>query len=348
MKPLESLKCINKNLIKKLSNYNIKSVEDLLANANTPEKRIGLGEQTGIDPRELYFLVKVADLTQIPDITEQFASMLITVGVRDIQDFIGTQPEIILDRIAKKYPELLLMPSPEDLRAWQDKSKSIKSIVVPDVVDVYPSSGTKALAPESAKVDGGVETREEFFTGMCDLMVELGKGVASAQRELDANSMETQQLINDTPALREYGLMAQWYTMPETSFNLKMDYAVVSEKQESGQTIRKFLLSPANARYQNYFKVTQESQSQLNFRIVPIPPPSRATEVIYAPDLQAKTLSEAKAILAKAGLVLGRVEIVGPPPASDDDSIVASQVPQSGEEARFNDKVYVQVKKKAD
>lgn len=345
MKSLKSLKGIDKSLIEKLGKNEVESVEDLLAKADTPEKRRTLGSILGIDQREFSFLVEIAELTKIPDLTELQAAILISVGIRCIQEFIDLDPEALIKSIHSKYPDLLLLPSVEDVRIWQKKARAIGNIVIPDAGGSAQSSAVSS--PETTKPAGAGEIQEEFYTGMCDLMAELGKGVASAQRELDFNSMETQQTINDTPALREYGLMAQWYTIPETAFSLKMDYAVVTEKQESGQGRTKFLLSPINARYQNYFKVSQASQSQLNFKIVPIPPPSRVTEAVYTPDLLGKSISETKTLLAKVGLNLGRVEITGPTPSSDEESIVESQVPPAGEEARFNDKVYVRVKKKA-
>lgn len=196
--------------------------------------------------------------------------------------------------------------------------------------------------------DEYIETPDEFFADLSDIIINLGEGIAQAQHRLDLNSIETQKKINDDEELRNAGLMATWYTIPEVTFNLKMDYAVVEENTSTGslKSSKRILVSPMNAQYQNYFKVNQSMQSELNVKFVPVPPPSKYTMTINVPDLKGKTLEEAKELIKKADLVLGTVSEVEGSPSGDKATEVKDQSPEAGSEARFGDKVNLLVMKK--
>ena len=111
------------------------------------------------------------------------------------------------------------------------------------------------------------------------VLVQIGQGVASAQRALDLNSVATQMLLTSDPVLSELGLTATWYHMPEVEAELKLAFSLRREdKVVNNQLVaRKFRMyaAPYNAAYQNSFGSQVSGTSQIKFKIVSIPAPNR-------------------------------------------------------------------------
>ncbi len=107
----------------------------------------------------------------------------------------------------------------------------------------------------------------------------IGQGVAEAQQALDLNSMAMQTMIENEPALKEKGLEATWYHMPETEVNLKLalNFKRVDTLKNKKLVVRKHRMfgSPMNAAYKNTFNGDFSGSSQITFKIVSIPPPGR-------------------------------------------------------------------------
>lgn len=112
-----------------------------------------------------------------------------------------------------------------------------------------------------------------------EILTRIGQGVANAQRALDLNSIATQTLLASDPVLREFGLEATWYHMPEVTLELKMTLTLRREDQVRNNRVvlRKVRMyaSPFNASYQNSFNADIAGTSQIRARIVSIPPPRR-------------------------------------------------------------------------
>ena len=114
---------------------------------------------------------------------------------------------------------------------------------------------------------------------LAEVLSQVGKGVADAQRAMDMNSIATQVMLENDPVLRELALEAPWYHMPEVNLELKMNLSMQSEKsiKNNKVVLRKMRMyaAPQNASYQNSFKADAEGASQIRARIVSIPPPVR-------------------------------------------------------------------------
>ena len=105
----------------------------------------------------------------------------------------------------------------------------------------------------------------------------IGQGLADAQRAMDLNSIATQTRIENEPTLKEHGLEATWYHMPETEVELKLALNFRREdKIKNNRFIsRKFRMygAPLNATYHNAFKSDISGSSRVKFKVVSIPPP---------------------------------------------------------------------------
>ncbi len=105
------------------------------------------------------------------------------------------------------------------------------------------------------------------------VLFHLGRGIAQAQMELDRNSIATQILINNNPELRDMGLEATWYQIPEVLLELKLSVHIVEEVKNSIKRKRIFI-APLNATYKNTLNYEVKGSSSIKLKIVPVPPPA--------------------------------------------------------------------------
>ena len=192
----------------------------------------------------------------------------------------------------------------------------------------------------------GPKTKEGgFFFGLSEMMIEIGRGVAKAQHELDMSSIEIQKYIDAHEDLRNYGLSATWYAMPDTSFQMKVDYTVVLEDTEEGtrstssSVPARLRIAPLNAKYQNYFKRSTSMESELNLKIVPVPPPTRFTESVFVPDLIGLTLADARQLISDARLLVGELISINESTSNGQKTQVVSQSKEPGTETVANDAI---------
>ena len=187
-----------------------------------------------------------------------------------------------------------------------------------------------------------------FYFGLAEMIAEIGRGVAKAQHELDKSSIAIQNYIDSQETLSNYGLSATWYVLPETSFQMKVDYAVVKEESEEGEKpgadntsqnlINSLRVAPVNAKYQNYFKSSANVESELNFKIVPVPPPVRFTEHITVPDLIGLSVDEAQERIKASRLRVGVLKLIEDvEPDNDKDTQVIAQSKEAGTGVLVND-----------
>ncbi len=343
-KDIISILGIGKKTAEKLKEQNIFTVSDFVKAAETPEGRVALQNTTDIQLSYLNYWVKQADLMRIEGIDEYDAEFLVKLGIRNVEDLskvnISTLKKLIDNYSSENPRKKKTKRTMEIILKWKQKASELGTAIVNDLDELPPE-----LIIDQ---EDYIETPDEFFEDLSDIIINLGTGISEAQHKLDLSAIETQKMINNDEELRNSGLTATWYAIPEVTFNLKMDYAVVREDGTNTSTTpsRRILVSPMNAQYQNYFKVNQSMQSDLNIKFVPVPPPSKYTMTLFVPDLKGRTLEEAKDIINKSGLTLGSVSEVAGTPSGDKMTEVEDQVPEAGSEARFGNKINLSVMKK--
>lgn len=64
-----------------------------------------------------------------------------------------------------------------------------------------------------------------------DLLINTARGVVTAQRRLDEASMATELRIQEEELDKQFGLKANWYTIPELDFDLKLAFEIDSRGQ---------------------------------------------------------------------------------------------------------------------
>ena len=114
---------------------------------------------------------------------------------------------------------------------------------------------------------------------LAEVLSRIGQGIADAQRAMDLNSIATQTLLANDPVLKDYGIEATWYHMPEVNVELKMSLTMRTEDtvKNNKVVLRKVRMhaAPFNASYQNMFRADVAGTSQIRARIVSIPPTRR-------------------------------------------------------------------------
>jgi len=375
-KDLLPIRGISVAIVGRLAEQGIFTVEDLRQNTRNPTDRKLLAKKTGVNLKSLYIWAKQADLMRVNDIDAVAADLLVKSGVRNAADLAAANAQNLKqlvdisfnnDNIAYKKTISLA-----NIEAWKKEAAGLKDEMENDPEDapfgllfvkndsVSPAVkqelrdilrkdlilAEKAQAKELNKtinfaslaqpktVEGG------FFFGLSELIAEIGRGVATAQHELDKSSLAIQNYIDADEILSNYGLTATWYVLPETSFQIKADYAVVKEETEDG-TVRSLSnslrVAPVNAKYKNYFKSTSNIESELNFKIVPVPPPVRVTEPVLVPDLLDLSVEEAQELIKSSRLCVGLLELAKGEPDNGKDSQVVAQSKDAGTEAKVND-----------
>lgn len=172
-----------------------------------------------------------------------------------------------------------------------------------------------------------------------DLIASVGRGVADAQREMDAGSISALQEVYARGdglflELQRIGYRPTWYHIPEAEGDLQIALTV-SGQETSGSTPGgstpaatasriKLYAAPVDAGYASRFGFSVQASSRVKFRIVPVPASSGAEALQVVPALVGLTMGEARARL-------GLLNISGTfPEAGTDDTAVTSQDPAAG------------------
>lgn len=108
------------------------------------------------------------------------------------------------------------------------------------------------------------------------ILFHVGKGIATAQMELDKNSLATQTLLDNDELLSQLGIQATWYHFPETTLELRMSLSMQwEEEKKEGKPVawkRVLYAAPLNATYKNLFDYEVAGTSMVKTRIVSVPP----------------------------------------------------------------------------
>jgi hypothetical protein len=148
-----------------------------------------------------------------------------------------------------------------------------------------------------------------------DLIASVGRGVADAQRDMDAASIATLQAIYEDDRglfqeLQRIGYRPNWYHIPEVEGELQIALTVSAQETRNaapGAPTRaaavKLYATPIDAGYTSRFGFTLQATSKIKFRIVPVPPSNAAEAMQVMPVIVGLTLAEARARLSLLTIV---------------------------------------------
>lgn len=139
------------------------------------------------------------------------------------------------------------------------------------------------------------------------LISAVGRGVAEAQRELDAGTIEQIRELyasNEDLAveLQRIGYRPTWYHIPEAEAEIAVALSITSEERSEGRPRLKMYGAPLDASYTNRFAYSLTAQSRLKFRVVPVPPSPQAEALVVVPAVVGKTVADARALLSAIGV----------------------------------------------
>jgi len=137
---------------------------------------------------------------------------------------------------------------------------------------------------------------EVFSAPIESVIIALGTGIAEAQKQLDANSIATQEALDTDPILSRYGLQATWYQFPRVDLQLKIALSVTQDSAPptmragavalpmaiSASPLR-LQLQPVSASYQTQFDYDAQASSTITLSIVPVTPPRPNDPVTIQP-----------------------------------------------------------------
>jgi hypothetical protein len=207
------------------------------------------------------------------------------------------------------------------------------------------------------------------------VIAQVGQGVADAQEALDEGSLARVLEIysegddEKLALLREIGYRPTFYTLPETTGEVRVALRLGSGAQGAGgaravkpsapatATLRavparvgltalpaRMYAAPVDAGYANAYGYQADIAAKLTFRIVPVPPPDGADELRMVPGLAGRSAPDAGAALEALGLVAvfvdGAGQEVATPAAPD---AVMAQSPAADAILRLEDEVVLTV-----
>jgi hypothetical protein len=141
-----------------------------------------------------------------------------------------------------------------------------------------------------------------------ELIASVGRGVAEAQREMDAASISVLQEIYSRGdglfvELQRIGYRPTWYHIPEAEGDLQITLTATSEQTSGsaaatpGSSRIKLYAAPVDAAYASRFGFNVQASSRVKFRIVPVPPSTAADSLQVVPLLVGMTVEAARARL---------------------------------------------------
>lgn len=356
-KDLLSIKGIGKALFERLQKAGINNLQQFQAKTKLPRDRAALAKAIRYDEKKVYVWSKHADLMRIKGIDSVAAEMLVSTGIRNVADLANADIKLLQNILATHFEnkeEYINLrnkkkPSADNLHLWKMEAAQLKNDFVNDVDDearVFIQQNAarlnkKLFRPFSSRQEQKTKKTEgAFFCDLSEMMIEIGRGIAEAQHELDKSSIAVQEYIESNEILRNYGLSATWYVMPETTFQMKVNYAVVQEETEEGErkglVSKRMRVAPFNAKYQNLFKSTTNTESELMFKVVPVPAPVGFTEQVVVPNVLGLTVMEAESVIKDSRLLIGSVSRIDGSPDNEKETQVVGQSLEEGSQSRVN------------
>lgn len=166
-----------------------------------------------------------------------------------------------------------------------------------------------------------------------DLIAEVGRSVAEAQRAMDAATIENVRALataspDDPQALlRQIGYQPTWYQIPEVTAELTVALTLSGSGESKGTSRGRMLAAPVDASYASRYNYELKAASCVKFRIVPVPPSPAAERMRVAPMVVGLTYAAARDRLGELDVRWRVAEGQSP----EDATVVKSQQPAAGE-----------------
>lgn len=325
---LQSVAGIDNAIVGKLKKQSIATPKKFVENTRTPEARRLLSKNTGISIQNISKWAAEFELLRIPSLTIDEAEELVEAGIYSIEQLRETSTSEIFKSIKQvkesRNEKVCLTESKiqqfqkahisgnTEIMNTSDISTALSYDGTPESINLTTNSTT----PSDHNSDNS-QSKESVnsYTNLSDVIAELGKGIAEAQKKLDESAIETENMILQNDRLYHAGIRATWYVMPEVEFSLKMDYSVSTEEktevnintnnsttssEKPTRRIRSITginVLPMNATSQTYFRSEKAEQSVLKLRFVPVPAADGITERKYVPDCTGKTVQQITEIM---------------------------------------------------
>lgn len=262
---------------------NIKTIKELSEATRTTSDRAMLAEKTSIPLANVAQMAVQAELMRVRGMTKDEAYDFIGAGIYSVEQFKKMSTKEIGELVKAENPYTQIT----ETRISQLKEAKIRQ---EKQFDAERLLNELVLSENSAP---------SVYSDLCDMISELGKGIAQAQQAMDESSIAMQNKILENDELYAMGLQATWYAMPETEFTLKMDYAVSQQYLINGKTKFSGLkIAPSNATFQNLYKMDKKEESTLKLKIVPIPASDKMLIRKFMPNvMKASTVNEIISIM---------------------------------------------------
>jgi len=175
---------------------------------------------------------------------------------------------------------------------------------------------------------------EALSVPLGSLIASVGRGVAEAQRELDAASLAALRDIYESnegffSELQRIGYRPTWYHIPEAEGEIQVALTATGSAGAPASLTAfspskvKLYAAPIDAGYASRFGFSLQASSRVKFRVVPVPPSNAAEALRVVPALVGLALGEAQA----------RLSLLGVPadlPDAAPDAVVKAQSPSPG------------------
>lgn len=292
---LVSIIGVDNAVIKKLESQKIDTLAKFVEKTRSQEGREDLSKRTGIALQSITNWAVQAELFRISGMTAEDADDLIAAGIYTVNQVKNANVVEVMDAVyeVKDGTDRKITLTEANLTKY--KKASVK-----DASSMLEVFGLAQLL--STGVDEGDESDDsgassKIYSDLSDVICELGKGIAKAQKELDEHSILVQNEIFNNPKLNDFGLNATWYVMPEIDFNLKMDYTVTREKNSKSTSKGRVKILPSSVITQTLYKTEMKEQSDLRIRFVPVPASEKLTARRVVPNCVGLTVEEAQLAL---------------------------------------------------
>ena len=175
-----------------------------------------------------------------------------------------------------------------------------------------------------------------------DLISEIGRGVAQAQQQIDAATLESFKAMyseGDDYAreLRSIGYQPTWYHIPEASAEVNLSLSMSASTSTSTTSKSQLFGTTVYATTQNQFNFSSELSSKLSFKVVPVPPPISPDQVAVVPQLEGLTLANAAELLVELGIEFDYANDL----EKDSELEVKEQAPKPGSMISRDEKVVI-------
>ncbi|MCA9697096.1 MAG: PASTA domain-containing protein [Myxococcales bacterium] len=172
--------------------------------------------------------------------------------------------------------------------------------------------------------DSSANALDTMAAPLGELIAAVGRGMADAQRSLDAATIETiQALARADPSskngeergltmLRQMGYQPTWYRIPELDAEITASLSVSKAESVSATSPLRLYLSPVDASYSNRYDYNLEAATVIRFKVVPVPPTPQAAEMKVVPPIVGLSASKAGERLAELGIPFEATGAISP------------------------------------